>query len=66
MFDTVLFDFEGTLVDFQWRLDDAHAELRAAFAAQGLAVEGNYAQMWNATADRAAAQGRLDALRRHL
>ena len=66
MFDTVLFDFEGTLVDFQWQLDAAHAELRAAFAAQGLAVEGNYAQMWNAAADRASAQGRLDALRRAL
>ncbi|MBI5440557.1 MAG: HAD family hydrolase [Deltaproteobacteria bacterium] len=28
----VLFDFEGTLVDFQWRLEEAEAALRAALA----------------------------------
>lgn len=60
---TVVFDFEGTLVDFQWRLDAAEAELRRAFAAQGYAAEGNYAQMWNAAVDLAAPQGRLEALR---
>ena len=60
---TVLFDFEGTLVDFQWRLGAAQAELRRAFAEQGYAVEGNYAEMWNAAADLAARQGRLEALR---
>ncbi|MCM2251786.1 MAG: HAD-IA family hydrolase [Ramlibacter sp.] len=62
----VVFDFEGTLVDFQWRLVPAEAELRRAFAEQGYPVEGNYAQMWNTAADRAAAQGRLEALRRAL
>ena len=40
---TVVFDFEGTLVDFQWRLGAAETELRRAFAEQGYAVEGNYA-----------------------
>jgi len=63
---TVVFDFEGTLVDFQWRLEAAEAELRSAFAEQGYGVEGNYAQMWNAAADLAAPQGRLEALRRAL
>jgi phosphoglycolate phosphatase-like HAD superfamily hydrolase len=63
---TVVFDFEGTLVDFQWRLEAAEAELRRAFAEQGYVVEGNYAQMWNAAADLAAPQGRLEALRRAL
>ncbi|HRY87406.1 MAG TPA: HAD hydrolase-like protein, partial [Rubrivivax sp.] len=63
---TVIFDFEGTLVDFQWRLAEAEAELRAAFAQQGYAVEGNYARMWNLAADRATAPDRIDALRRAL
>lgn len=61
---TVIFDFEGTLVDFQWRLDEAHAELRRVFAQLGYAVEGNYARMWNAAADLALTPDRFDALRR--
>lgn len=59
----VVFDFEGTLVDFQWRLAEAEAELREAFADLGFAVCGNYAEMWNAAAQAAAAQGRLHVLR---
>src|SRR5574340_26515 len=61
---TVVFDFEGTLVDFQWRLDEAHVELRRTFAQLGYAVDGNYARMWNAAADMALASGRFDAVRR--
>lgn len=53
----VLFDFEGTLVDFQWRLAEAEAELRTAFAAQGYGTAGNYAELWNAAADLAVPQG---------
>jgi phosphoglycolate phosphatase len=60
---TVVFDFEGTLVDFQWQLEPGQIELRRAFAEQGYVVEGNYAEMWNAAADLAASQGRLEALR---
>lgn len=63
---TVVFDFEGTLVDFQWQLEAAEAELRRTFAGQGFDVSGNYAEMWNAAVDQGAAQGRLDALRRAL
>jgi phosphoglycolate phosphatase len=59
----VLFDFERTLVDFQWRLAAAQAELRRAFVEQGYAVQGNYAEMRNAAVDPAAPQGRLEALR---
>lgn len=60
---TVLFDFEGTLVDFQWRLAEAEAELRTAFASLGHGTTGNYAQLWNAAASVAGPQGRLAALR---
>lgn len=62
----VVFDFEGTLVDFQWRLAEAEAELRAAFAERGYATAGNYAQLWNAAAEAAVAEDRLDELRRAL
>lgn len=66
MIRTVGFDFEGTLVDFQWRLGPAQEELRRAFAERGYVVEGNYAQMWNAAAELAAPQGGLEELRRAL
>ncbi|MBI5016307.1 MAG: HAD-IA family hydrolase [Deltaproteobacteria bacterium] len=38
-FSCVLFDFEGTLVDFQWRLADAEAELRGELAKLGFDLE---------------------------
>ncbi len=66
-FKAVLFDFEGTLVDFQWQLDAAHAELRAAYAVLGLGgddfTQGNYATMWNAAVDRLEPLGRMEELR---
>lgn len=66
----VIFDFEGTLVDFQWQLAPAETELRAAYAALGFHgpgfAGGNYATLWNAAADSWAPQGRLDQLRRDL
>lgn len=62
-----MFDFEGTLVDFQWRLAPAEAELRGALAGLGLRggefESGNYAALWNAAADRLAPAGRLGELR---
>ena len=62
-----IFDFEGTLVDFQWRLAAAEAELRGALAGLGLRgaefERGNYAALWNAAADRLAPAGRLGELR---
>lgn len=62
-----MFDFEGTLVDFQWRLEPAEAELRRALAGIGLCggefEHGNYAALWNTAADRLAPQGRVDELR---
>ncbi|MGP1678321.1 MAG: HAD family hydrolase [Burkholderiales bacterium] len=66
----VIFDFEGTLVDFQWQLKPAEDELRRAFAELGFDGEafanGNYATMWNAAADQLAQQERMDELRQTL
>ncbi len=59
----VLFDFEGTLVDFQWQLALAEPQLREAFAGLGYATQGSYAELWNAAAAVAQTQGRLDRLR---
>jgi phosphoglycolate phosphatase-like HAD superfamily hydrolase len=65
-----IFDFEGTLVDFQWRLEPAEAELRRAFGGMEFDGEefarGNYASMWNAAADLLEKQGRMAELRRAL
>lgn len=66
----VIFDFEGTLVDFQWQLAAAETELRAACAGLGFDGPefsgGNYATLWNAAADCWLPQGRLDQLRQAL
>ena len=69
-YTAAIFDFEGTLVDFQWQLEPAEDELRGAFAELGFGGEaftsGNYATMWNAAADQLAPQGRMAELRRAL
>lgn len=66
----VIFDFEGTLVNFQWQLEPAEDELRSAFARLGFEgsefASGNYATMWNAAADRLAPQGRIAELHQAL
>lgn len=54
----VLFDFEGTVVDFQWKLAEAVAETLAALDRAGFSPEdyGNspgYAQLFNRTLDLA-------------
>ena len=65
-----IFDFEGTLVDFQLQLEPAEAELRRAFAELGFEgnefARGNYASMWNTAADLLAPQGRMAELRQAL
>jgi phosphoglycolate phosphatase len=65
-----IFDFEGTLVDFQWQLKSGEDELRRAFAELGFDggefANGNYATMWNAAADLLAQQGRMAELRQAL
>lgn len=69
-YKAAIFDFEGTLVDFQWRLAPAEDELRRAFAALGFDggefASGNYATMWNAAAGYCAVQGRMVELRQAL
>ncbi|KAF0164349.1 MAG: phosphoglycolate phosphatase [Rhodocyclaceae bacterium] len=66
-YQAVIFDFEGTLVDFQWRLAPAEDELRRAFAGLGFSGDefshGNYATMWNAAADLRSEQGSQAELR---
>ena len=66
----VIFDFEGTLVDFQWQLGPAEDELRRACVLLGLEGEayarGNYATLWNTAADSLIPRGRMDELRQAL
>lgn len=66
-YTAVIFDFEGTLVDFQWRLASAEDELRRAFAGLGFRghefSRGNYATMWNAAAELQAQRGSMAELR---
>jgi phosphoglycolate phosphatase-like HAD superfamily hydrolase len=66
-YDGVLFDQEGTLVDFQWRLAPAEVELHEAYHRLGYSGEAfandNYATMWNRAYDMAVAEGRQDELR---
>ena len=69
-YSAVIFDFEGTLVDFQWQLAPAEDDLRRAFGDLGFSGDefshGNYATMWNAAADLWAPQGRIAELREAL
>lgn len=58
-FDAVLFDLEGTLVDFQWRLDDAVEEILTFLAGTGIPKDRygdrpSYAKLYNTTRDMAA------------
>lgn len=66
----VVFDLEGTLVDFQWHLDEAEAELRDGLRRLGFVEDifagESYATMWNravtlpeAPVDEAALRARL-------
>ncbi|NOY46039.1 MAG: HAD family hydrolase [Deltaproteobacteria bacterium] len=59
MIRCVLFDLEGTLVDFQWKLEEAEAELRrAAAGVLGCGPERfaglNYAGIWKAAMEAGA------------
>ena len=66
----IIFDFEGTLVDFQWQLAPAEDQLRRAFAELGFAGEefsrGTYATMWNAAAALCATQESMARLHQAL
>jgi len=55
-FDLILFDLEGTLVDFQWRLDEAVREILPVLAASGIDIRQyspspDYAGLFNTTRD---------------
>ena len=50
--NTVLFDFEGTLVDFQWRLKEAVADVIVALEKEGypsnlFGIDPNYTHIFN-------------------
>lgn len=56
LFDVILFDLEGTLVDFQWRLDEAVGEILPVLEAFGIdlsryPVSPSYAELFNTTRD---------------
>lgn len=56
-FDLILFDLEGTLVDFQWRLDEAVREILPVLIASGIdtrryySPSPDYAGLFNTTRD---------------
>lgn len=56
LFDIILFDLEGTLVDFQWRLEAAVREILPVLAASGIDIRQysaspDYADLFNTTRD---------------
>ncbi len=56
LFDLILFDLEGTLVDFQWRLAEAVAEILPVLVDSGLDASRygpspDYAALFNTTRD---------------
>ncbi len=60
--EAVLFDFEGTLVDFQWRLKQAVNKVLktledAGFATDSYGSTPNYAEIYNQSAQLAATEG---------
>ncbi|MBU2602884.1 MAG: HAD family hydrolase [Actinobacteria bacterium] len=68
-----LFDMEGTLVSFEWRLEEGEAELRRGYEALGFSPDAfageSYSGMWNlalrtpeAPADEAVLHAALDAV----
>ncbi|MCZ2440008.1 MAG: HAD family hydrolase [Burkholderiales bacterium] len=65
-FKAIIFDYEGTLVDFQWKLAPAEDELRQACAALGCPTQGSYAELWNAAVAASRPAGRLEDVQRTL
>lgn len=56
LFDLILFDLEGTLVDFQWRLNEAVKEILPVLVASGIdtrrySPSPDYADLFNTTRD---------------
>ena len=69
MFKAFVFDFEGTIVDFQWRLQEGERELREKLRELGFDLtvfsRDNYAQMWNRALELSSGK-RADEIRREL
>jgi len=68
--EAVLFDMEGTLVGFEWRLEEGEAALRDALLAVGFApgvfAHDSYSSMWNRAVRMPDAPVSEDELRAHL
>ena len=66
----VLFDMEGTLVSFEWKLDEGQAALRNALTdlgfPKGMFDGDNYSTMWNRAVRDPEAPVDEEGLRRHL
>ena len=69
MFKAFVFDFEGTIVDFQWRLKEGERELREKLRELGFDLtvfsRDNYAQMWNRALGMASGE-RAEEIKREL
>ena len=69
MFKAFVFDFEGTIVDFQWRLKEGERELREKLRELGFDLtvfsQDNYAQMWNRALGMASGE-RAEEIKREL
>lgn len=47
MYNAVIFDFEGTLVNFAWDKENAVREIRKLLSINGISVDGSYAELYN-------------------
>ncbi len=47
MYRAVIFDFEGTLVNFAWDKESAVREVRNLLSEHGIYAEGSYAELYN-------------------
>ncbi len=47
MYRAVIFDFEGTLVNFAWDKENAVIEVKKLLAEHGVSAEGSYAELYN-------------------
>ncbi len=65
--NAILFDFEGTIVDFQWKLSKAVQEARTKLSLLGINIEQrNYALLYNEALKIAEEVGNYNLVRRTL
>jgi len=52
MYEVVIFDFEGTLVNFAWDKENAVRKVKKILTSNGISAEGSYAELYNLVAER--------------